>query len=219
MNQNTSFERHWIPRIMLFLHAVGVCGILAGHGKWFLDFTASNLLINGLLAVWMDWSDRHWTWLLAISGGLAVEIIGVQTGALFGAYSYGDILGPKIAGVPLILGALWWMSLLGFGHWSDRILNRWLNLKNVVLHRLVRGLLAATLMTSLDGLIGPVAIRADWWAWDGIEVPWSNYASWWVVSFAFYMIPQKKSKNIGAGLLVAIFLLFFLFLNWFSWTR
>ncbi len=219
MNQINSFERNWIPRIMLILHAVGVVGILAGYGKFFLDFTASNLLVNGILAAWMDWVDRHWTWIAAIVGGLLVEIIGVQTGVLFGAYAYGDILGVKLAGVPLILGALWWMSLLGFGYWSDRILERWLKIKNKALNLIVRAFLAASLMTALDGLIEPVAIRAGWWAWEAVDVPWSNYATWWIVAFAFHLLPQKMGKNIGAGLLVAIFVLFFLFLNWFPWTR
>lgn len=219
MTKQKSFERHWIPRIMLLLHAVGVVGILAGHGKFFLDFTASNLLVNGILAAWIDWKDRNWTWLIAIAGGLAVEIVGVQTGFPFGSYAYGTILGPKLAGVPLILGALWWMSLLGFGHWTDRILARWAFLKNQTAKHLLRAMIAATLMTSLDGLIEPVAIRAGWWAWDNVEVPWSNYATWWVVAFAFHLLPQKKNKNIGAGLLVAIFVVFFLFLNLFPWTR
>jgi len=219
MNQINSFERNWIPRIMLILHAVGVVGILAGYGKFFLDFTASNLLVNGILAAWMDWEGRHWTWIAAIVGGLLVEIIGVQTGVLFGAYTYGDILGVKLAGVPLILGALWWMSLLGFGYWSDRILERWLKVKNKALNLIVRAFVAASLMTALDGLIEPVAIRAGWWAWEAVDVPWSNYATWWIVAFAFHLLPQKMGKNIGAGLLVAIFVLFFLFLNWFPWTR
>ena len=219
MNQINSFERNWIPRIMLILHAVGVVGILAGYGKFFLDFTASNLLVNGILAAWMDWEGRHWTWIAAIVGGLLVEIIGVQTGVLFGAYAYGDILGVKLAGVPLILGALWWMSLLGFGYWSDRILERWLKVKNKALNLIVRAFVAASLMTALDGLIEPVAIRAGWWAWETVDVPWSNYATWWIVAFAFHLLPQKMGKNIGAGLLVAIFVLFFLFLNWFPWTR
>jgi putative membrane protein len=219
MNQINSFERNWIPRIMLILHAVGVVGILAGYGKFFLDFSASNLLVNGILAAWMDWEGRHWTWIAAIVGGLLVEIIGVQTGVLFGAYAYGDILGVKLAGVPLILGALWWMSLLGFGYWSDRILERWLKVKNKALNLIVRAFVAASLMTALDGLIEPVAIRAGWWAWEAVDVPWSNYATWWIVAFAFHLLPQKMGKNIGAGLLVAIFVLFFLFLNWFPWTR
>ena len=44
-----SFERTG-SRIMVLLHAVGVTGILAGYGQYFLDFTAVNLLVNGVLA-------------------------------------------------------------------------------------------------------------------------------------------------------------------------
>lgn len=202
---------------MVVLHAVGVIGILAGYGKYFLDFTAVNLLINGGLAIWRDWEDRHWVWLVAIGGGLAVEIFGVQTGWLFGSYSYGEVLGPKIAGVPFILGMLWWISLMGLGHWSDRIMTRWMGA--LPFHRVKRAAVAATLMTALDGLIEPVAIQAGWWSWEGGEVPWTNYVSWWVLSFLFHLIPQRTNQNIGAGLLVVIFVLFFLFLNWFPWTR
>ena len=62
---------------MVLLHAVGVTGILAGYGQYFLDFTAVNLLVNGVLAFWADWEERHWTWIVAFAGGIAVEIVGV----------------------------------------------------------------------------------------------------------------------------------------------
>ena len=73
--KTSSFERHWIPRIMLLLHAVGVAGILAGYGQYFLDFTAANLFINGLLAAWADWDQRHASWILAFIGGIADRYI------------------------------------------------------------------------------------------------------------------------------------------------
>ena len=65
----------------------------------------------------------------------------------------------------------------------------------------------------------PVAIQAGWWAWEGVHVPWFNYASWWGISFVFYLLPRQRRENIGTGLLVAIFVFFFVFLNWFPWTR
>ena len=214
-----SFERYWIPRIMVLLHAVGVTGILAGYGQYFLDFTAVNLLVNGVLALWADWEERHWTWVAAFGGGIAVEIIGVQTGYLFGDYSYGTVLGPMVAGVPLILGALWWISLMGCGWWTDRLMNRLQMGAETGGGKLVRALIAATLMTAFDSLIEPVAIQAGWWAWEGVHVPWFNYASWWGISFVFYLLPRQRRENIGTGLLVAIFVFFFIFLNWFPWTR
>jgi len=217
--KTSSFERHWIPRIMVFLHAVGVTGILAGYGQYFLDFTAVNLLVNGILAAWADWNQRHWTWVAAILGGLGVEIVGVQTGILFGTYSYGTVLGPMVAGVPLILGVLWWVSLMGCGHWTDRLM-RWRGWsREGFAGTAFRATLAATLMTLFDGMIEPVAIQAGWWAWEGVGVPWLNYGTWWAVSFLFYLLPRKSDENIGAGLLVAIFVCFFVFLNWFPWTR
>lgn len=217
--KTSSFERHWIPRIMVFLHAVGVTGILAGYGTYFLDFTAANLFINGLLAVWADWGQRHWTWAVAFLGGLAVEIVGVQTGWLFGDYGYGTALGPMVAGVPLILGALWWVSLMGCGHWTRRLMDVAGFTSEGAAGTATRAALGATLMTAFDGMIEPVAIQAGWWAWEGEAVPWFNYGTWWVVSFLFYLLPRKKGENIGAGLLVAIFVCFFVFLNWFPWTR
>lgn len=215
----SSFERHWIPRIMVVLHAVGVAGILAGYGTYFLDFTAANLFINGLLALWADWGQRHWTWIAAFFGGLAVEIIGVQTGVLFGSYAYGSVLGPMVAGVPIILGVLWWISLMGCGHWTDRFM-RWRNWSPSGLQgNLLRAIIAATLMTAFDGLIEPVALQAGWWSWEGGEVPGFNYVCWWAISFGFYLLPRKSRENIGTGLLVGIFVCFFVFLNWFPWTR
>ena len=215
----SSFERYWIPRLMVFLHAVGVTGILAGYGQYFLDFTAVNLLVNGVLAVWADWEERHWTWIVAIAGGIAVEIVGVQTGYLFGAYSYGTVLGPMVAGVPIILGALWWISLMGCGWWTDKCMQRLQWDAERASGKLVRATIGASLMTAFDSLIEPVAIQAGWWAWEGTEVPWFNYASWWGVSFLFYLLPRHRRENIGTGLLVAIFVFFFVFLNWFPWTR
>ena len=90
---------------------------------------------------------------------------------------------------------------------------------DTVLGKLGRAGIGASLMTAFDGLIEPVAIQAGWWAWEGVHVPWSNYACWWGVSFAFYLLPRLRRENIGTGLLVAIFVFFFVFLNWFPWTR
>ncbi|MDG2208732.1 MAG: carotenoid biosynthesis protein, partial [Flavobacteriales bacterium] len=113
--------RRWTPSIMVVLHAVGVAGIVSEYGPLFLSLTALNLLVNAGLVMHMDWGDRHWNWIIAAAGGLVVEIIGVQTGWLFGNYQYGIALGLQVAGVPVILGVLWWISLCGFGQWMDRI--------------------------------------------------------------------------------------------------
>ncbi|MGY8941064.1 MAG: carotenoid biosynthesis protein [Flavobacteriales bacterium] len=213
MTSYPTFHR-WTPSIMVVLHAVGVIGIVSEYGPLFLSLTALNLLINTGLAIHMDWQERHWNWIVAAAGGLVVEIIGVQTGWLFGNYQYGSALGLQVAGVPWILGALWWISLCGFGQWMDRIAQ----LRKQVSPRWLRAAVGASFMTALDGLIEPVAIRADWWSWEGGIVPWTNYASWWGVAFLFYCLPYRTSKNMGAATLVAIFAVFFILLNGLKWN-
>ncbi|MFJ8578653.1 carotenoid biosynthesis protein [Micromonospora sp. NPDC093277] len=48
---------------------------------------------------------------VATGGGFAVEALGVATGFPFGGYGYSGELGPKLAGVPLIIPLAWtWMA-------------------------------------------------------------------------------------------------------------
>ncbi|WP_410810987.1 carotenoid biosynthesis protein [Micromonospora sp. 067-2] len=48
---------------------------------------------------------------VATGGGFAIEAVGVATGVPFGSYDYSGELGPKLAGVPLIIPLAWtWMA-------------------------------------------------------------------------------------------------------------
>lgn len=213
---NWTTLRRWTPMIMIILNAVGVTGILLGFGDTILQFTALNLLISGMLAAWLDWDSRSLLWLCAAAGGWIVECIGVHTGWLFGAYHYGQGLGLQVAGIPLIMGVLWFVTLMGFGHWA----NRWLLQFKLSAqpHKVGIALVAATLMMGLDALIEPVAIQSGWWEWAQGDVPWTNYASWWSIAFLFQLAPRRTNESKGTGILVLIFAAFFILLNVFPWT-
>ncbi|MFC2081423.1 carotenoid biosynthesis protein, partial [Bacteroidota bacterium] len=57
---------------------------------------------------------RFWqiTSLVAVLG-FGIEVAGIKTGFIFGAYRYGGILGPKIAEVPIIMGVNWVLMVYG----------------------------------------------------------------------------------------------------------
>jgi putative membrane protein len=59
-------------------------------------------------------SALFFLWASAV--GAAAELVGTQTGVPFGAYSYGDLLGPKILGhVPWLIPPSWYaMSLVSY---------------------------------------------------------------------------------------------------------
>jgi putative membrane protein len=106
------------------------------------------------------------------------EIIGVKTGALFGHYHYGDVLGFKVLGVPLLIGVNWMLVILG-----AITLTQYLT-KNVLLVPLITGLLAV----AFDYILEPVAINLGYWSWSGGTPPLKNYCTWFVLAFLITLL-------------------------------
>lgn len=206
--------QQWWMAVMVILHAVGIGGIALGYADLLLPWTPMNLVICAGIVMAYTGDESPWRWALTMFLGFAIEVIGVTTGLLFGAYEYGSGLGPKALEVPLLMGVLWWLLLLGTHHWSDRLLRG-------AKRPYVRAALAATMMTALDGVIEPVAIRAGWWQWDSVDIPWTNYFTWWVAAFllgCLWRDVEDLKTNRLAGLLVLVFVVFFLSLNLIPWS-
>ena len=171
-------NKYFLP-IGIFLiwlfHLSGLAGILLGYAAWFIPKTPLNLLLSGLIFIMAFPVLERKTLALFIAfaiAGMTVEWIGVHTGLLFGTYSYGENLGLKIYGVPILIGLNW--ALLGFA--SGALASRW------VQNRILRVVVAAGLMTLLDLAIEPLAPIFDFWEFEGGIAPWTNYISWFLVA-------------------------------------
>jgi len=203
------FERlAWM--LPAFLHTVGAAGIACGYGAFFLGLTAANLLVCGGVVLWSARHSASWFWVLGAGAGFLAEVVGVNTGLLFGAYRYGEGLGLQLAGVPLLLGLLWLLMLEGGASWAQRggARSRW-----------AVASIGATLMTAVDGVLEPVAIGAGWWSWEAGTPPWTNYASWWGVAFVLLLVrPTDRAVAPAPAHLFLIFALFFCLLNLMPWT-
>ena len=101
--------------LALLFHVSGLIGILfSPYKEWFIQNTSVNLLVMAVLLLWNQHKiDRYLILFFAItfSVGMVTEIIGVNTGRLFGNYAYGSVLGFKIAGVPLLIGLNWFVVI------------------------------------------------------------------------------------------------------------
>src|SRR5210317_2015499 len=101
-----NLRKYFIPVLIIF-HVIGL--VLFLYVPEFVKLSYMNIALCGLLV----FLDKNITAkglvaaLVVIAGGFAVELIGVQTGLLFGEYAYGSALGPKLMGVPLIIGVNW----------------------------------------------------------------------------------------------------------------
>ncbi|NYH42428.1 putative membrane protein [Micromonospora jinlongensis] len=139
---------------------------------------------------------------VATGGGFAIEAIGVATGVPFGSYDYSGELGPKLAGVPLIIPLAWtWMAwpawlaavrLTGGGATtaggSGPTLGRWVG----------RIALATVGLAAWDLFLDPQMVAEGYWVWrdatpalPGLPgIPVSNYLGW--LLFAVLMMSALR---------------------------
>lgn len=195
--------------VLIILHTVGLVGLsLEDYREDFLALSFVNLLISFiiLLIARYQHSRQFYVFVLfAFLLGMAAEWIGVHTGLLFGNYSYGESLGYKLFGVPIIIGVNWVMLTIISTSIAAHLRANWV-LKAVV---------SALLMLVLDLFIEPVAIVSDYWTWEG-EIPLSNFVGWFIITLLLHLIYFRfklAEKNKVAVALYCIQLLFFIILT------
>lgn len=197
--------------VLVILYVVGIVGITTQVHPDFILLTPLNLLISsGIVLVFHpNWNVNIILYLiLAYLVGFSAELFGVQTGLLFGNYTYGRVLGPKIWETPLMIGVNWMLLSYSIGVTTNQVFPKspWL----------IRGLAAALLMVGLDILIEPVAIKYDFWSWANGTPPLQNYIGWFFVSLPLLCIftkTQGKVRNKVAVVLFSLQILFFFMLN------
>ncbi|PZG08334.1 carotenoid biosynthesis protein [Micromonospora craterilacus] len=160
--------------LLALLVLAQICYPLTG-GSTRARLTVATVLLGYLLSVGHALASRGprtAVTLVAVvtGGGFAIEALGVATGFPFGSYDYSGQLGPKLAGVPLVIPLAWtWMA------WPA-----WL-----VATRLTTGPSIRTPGTDHNGLLGggsaarPPAGTAAWWRWPGrIALATVGLAAW-----------------------------------------
>lgn len=170
--------------VLIIFHLVGIGGVLLGNPNQFLRLTPLNLMLTAAIILLNHSHWRH-SWLFAFTymAGLAVELIGVNTGFPFGEYEYGTVLGPKMSETPLIIGVNWFILIYA----SNSIAKQW------GMTIVTRAIAAGALMFFLDLLIEPVAITYNFWTWAQVSPPLENYLAWFVIS-VLISIPWQWTK-------------------------
>ncbi len=158
-------------------HLIGLIGLHSSSSELFSGLTWLNLLISLLVLIWMRGKPdmkQFFFYVFAFSIGMAVEILGVNTGWPFGEYHYPPVLGLQWMGVPLIIGGNWLLLSLAVSGIA-RLFSR---------NAIAGPLLAAALMAFADFLLEPFAIRHGLWVWHGqIHPPLQNYLAWFVTAW------------------------------------
>lgn len=124
--------------------------------------------------------------LLAVvtGGGFAIEALGVATGFPFGSYDYAEQLGPKLAGVPLIIPLAWtWMA---WPAWLTAVRLTGGGPTGGTGPAVRRIALAAVGLAAWDLFLDPQMVAEGHWVWRNATpalpglpgIPISNYLGW-----------------------------------------
>ncbi len=215
--------------IALLFHVSGIIGILfTPYKDWFVQHTSLNLILMAGLLIFTQPNINRYFFLfivIAIIVGLSVEIIGVNTGFLFGTYTYGDVMGVKLFNVPILVGVQWFVVVYCCGV-IMQFVNNWSHKKIIDLGgesertQKVKSISliidAALLATLFDFVMEPVAQQLGFWQWKNNDIPFFNFTCWFFISGLLLLVlnrlPFNKLNPFAIHLFI-IQLLFFLALR------
>ena len=188
---NNFFTEKRILLIIFFLFVIGI--ILHTYHPLIriTEYTSDAFILTciGLIFLRISLLEKNaavFYWFLAISAiTLGIEIIGVETGKIFGEYSYGERFKLNFLNVPIVIGFNWAILILGAVSLARYFFH----------HKIVVMLIASFLVVGFDYVLEPVAILNDYWSWHSDSIPLQNYLAWAVISLVCSFFIQKVRFN------------------------
>lgn len=170
-----------VVRFLLTFYAVGVAGTLIPftRGVFLWLFPFAIILSFVILLAYSEKKPGFRTYLFVVITALAgyfIEVAGVNTGEIFGRYSYGRTLGPKIFNTPPLIGINW--ALLVFATASVT--------KKLNIPPLPQIIIASLLMVLYDFFMEMSAPTLGMWYWENDVIPFRNYLAWFAIAFVLH---------------------------------
>lgn len=196
--------------LMIIMFAVGFVGhAIPATLPWMLVLTPYFLFVFGMVAllpVLLEGNLGFVIWaVVVLVVTFLLEAAGTATGRVFGPYTYGATLGPKLLGVPVVIAFNWLLVILG-----ALILARL-----IIRNRVAAAFLGAAMAAGFDLLLEPTAMRLDYWSWTGVaraaDIPAQNYVAWFLIAlaaglpFTLLGIPARSRVPVAYFLIQAVF--------------
>ena len=192
---------------VVVFYAVGIAGMsFSFSSPLFLKLIPFALLLSiSILAIYHQERYGFKTISVFVSIfllGLIVEMAGVNTGEIFGAYRYGNSLGLKILNTPIMIGVNWLLLIYTTSSLFDKF----------SLHPLLKVLLASGVMLLYDLVLEHAAPKMDMWFWQNNRVPLQNYLAWFFIAVGFHLLLKlfkvKTANPMSYVILICQFLFF-----------
>jgi putative membrane protein len=145
----------------------------------------------------LAWRGLWWTLgylIVAVGGGLAVEVVGLRTGWPFGDYTYAaDRLGPTVFDVPVVIPMAWAMMA-----YPALIAAR-----KLCTGALSTPLVGAIALASWDLFLDPMMTGEGFWRFSETQhalphvdaIPGANFAGWLLAAFAMMLLLDRLPRR------------------------
>ena len=194
--------------IIPVFYTVGLAGFLIPLSYPYFEKLIPLVLILSfiLLVIYHPKQSSYRLSILVFTGiyisGLIVEMIGVNTGIIFGVYSYGPNLGLKILNTPVIIGLNWLILVYTTSSLFEKI--------NI--HANYKILLASVSMLAYDIVLEQVAPFTGMWNWHEGNIPVRNYMAWFIIALIFHTLLKtvgiKTENAVSKNLFISQFVFF-----------
>lgn len=203
----TTIRRHYSKAAWFFIvfYAVGIAGmVIPSTNPLFVRLVPFALLLSAVaLAIFHSgFSGKTLSvFILIFFLGFGAEVIGVQTGLLFGNYRYGETLGIKLFETPLIIGVNWLLLV----YLTASLVS------GLKVAPILQIMLAAGLMVIYDLILEQVAPVLDMWHWQDQSVPLNNYVSWFLLALIFQTLLKGFRIPVSSKIAAIVFMCQFIF--------
>jgi uncharacterized membrane protein len=198
-----------VRKFIVIFYIIGAIGFMIPFSRdVFIQIIPLAILLNVYLLAAFHPSYQLKTLLVFLSIfllGYLIEVIGVNTGIIFGHYQYGKGLGIKLFDTPLLIGINW--IFVTYTAYSIMLK---IKMKTTLLI-----LLSPLLMVLYDAILEIIAPKIDMWSWEQNSVPIQNYLAWYLIGLFFVSLIKYsgiKMQNPLAFILFFAQFMFFIFL-------
>lgn len=198
-----------LPLIIWLNQLFGLFGIFYVDFNLFLSLSPISLIFTFLIVLFynVEFSLKQLSvTLLIISLSFICEIIGVNSGILFGSYEYGNNLAPLIFGVPLVIGLNWFVLTISCGNISHYIFSK---------NKIFSISFGSFLMLILDFVMEQVSGNIDFWYFNDKNLLF-NYITWFLLGllnqYIYQSFMNKKNLIISINIYFSFFVFFLILL-------